>query len=99
MSQQLVNNNSLPQSQKQIQATDNQEEEIRIIIGLPQIERTSEKLRRILRSQKNFTPKALCVNYFVNRMIEYLQKIKTILFIKLAVVTATQSTSVNLNGL
>ena len=43
--------------------------------------------------------KTLCVNSFVNQNIEYLQKIKTILFMKLIVVTAKQFNSLNLNGL
>ena len=48
----ITNNHSLPQSQQLTQATDNQEEEIRISINLPYIKGTSEKLRRILRSHK-----------------------------------------------
>ena len=46
----ITNNHSLPQSQQLTQATDIQEEEIRISINLPYIEGTSEKLRCILRS-------------------------------------------------
>ena len=42
----------LPQSQQLTQATDIQEEEIRMSINLPYVEGTSEKLRRILRSHK-----------------------------------------------
>ena len=45
-------NNSLSQSQQQIQATDIQEEEIRMSLNLPHVEGTSEKLRHILRSHK-----------------------------------------------
>ena len=41
----------------------------------------------------------LFVNSFVNQRIELLQKIKTISFMKLTVVTVTQFTLVNLNGL
>ena len=48
----ITNNHSLPQSQQLTQATDIQEEEIRISINLPYVEGTSEKLRRILRSHK-----------------------------------------------
>ena len=48
----ITNNHSLPQSQQLMQATDIQEEEIRISINLPYVEGTSEKLRRILRSHK-----------------------------------------------
>ena len=43
---------SLPQSQQLTQTTDIQEEEVRISINLPYVEGTSEKLRRILRSDK-----------------------------------------------
>ena len=48
----FTNNHSLPQSQQLTQATDIQEEEIRINISLPYVEGISEKLRRILRSHK-----------------------------------------------
>ena len=48
----ITNNHSLPQSQQLTQATDIQEEEIRMSIDLPYVEGTSEKLRRILRSHK-----------------------------------------------
>ena len=54
----------LSQSQQQTQATDNQEEEIRISIDLPYVDGTNEKLRRILRSHKIrftfYTQKTLC---------------------------------------
>ena len=48
----ITNNHSLPQSQQLTQVTDIQEEEIRMSINLPCVEGTSEKLRRILRSNK-----------------------------------------------
>ena len=48
----ITNNHSLPQSNQQTQATDIQEEEIRMSINLPYIEGTSEKLQRILRYHK-----------------------------------------------
>ena len=48
----ITNNHSLPQSNQLTQATDIQEEEIRMSINLPYVEGTSEKLRRILRSYK-----------------------------------------------
>ena len=48
----ITNNHSLPQSQQLTQATDIQEEDIRIITDLPHVEGTSEKLWRILRSHK-----------------------------------------------
>ena len=60
----ITNNHSLPQSQQQMQATDIQEEEIRMSINLPYVEGTSEKLRRILRSHKIrstfYTENTLC---------------------------------------
>ena len=50
--QRITNNQSLPQSQKQTHATDIQKEEIRMSINLRFVEGTSEKLRRMLRSEK-----------------------------------------------
>ena len=47
-----TNNHSLPQSQQLTQATDIQEEEIRMSINLLYVEGTSEKLWGILRSHK-----------------------------------------------
>ena len=73
-----------------------------MITNLPYVEGISEKLRRTLRyHQKNplSTLSSLCVHPFVNQKIEYLRKIKTISFKKLTVVTAKQSTLVNINGL
>ena len=48
----ITNNHSLPQSQQQRQATNIQEEEIRMSINLPYIDDTSEKLQCIIRSHK-----------------------------------------------
>ena len=48
----ITNNHNLPPSQQLTQATDVQEEEIRISIKLPYVQGTSEKLRRILRCHK-----------------------------------------------
>ena len=48
----ITNNHSLLQSQQLTQATDIQQEKIRMSINLPYVEGTSEKLRRILRSHK-----------------------------------------------
>ena len=48
----ITNNHSLPQSQQLTQATDIQEEEIRMSINLLYVEGTSEKLWRILISHK-----------------------------------------------
>ena len=60
----ITNNHSLPQSQRLTQATDIQEEEIRMSINLPYVEVNTEKLQPIFRSQKirsNFyTESALC---------------------------------------
>ena len=42
---------------------------------------------KLKREETFFTLKTLCVNYFVNLKIEWLQKIKTTSFIKLAIVT------------
>ena len=64
----ITNNHSLPQSQQLTQATDIQEEEIRMSICLPYVEGTSEKLQLILRFHKKGStfytektlPKLLC---------------------------------------
>ena len=48
----ITNIHSLPQSQKETQATDIQKEEIRMSITLPWVEGTSEKLQRLLKSRK-----------------------------------------------
>ena len=48
----ITNNHSLPEPQQLTQATDIQEEEIKMSINLPYVEGTNEKLRRILRSHK-----------------------------------------------
>ena len=48
----ISNNHRLSQSQQQMQTTDIREEEIRMIINLPHVEGTSEKLWRILKSHK-----------------------------------------------
>ena len=48
----ITNNHSLSQSQQQMQATDIQEDEIKMSINFPHVEGTSEKLRLILRSHK-----------------------------------------------
>ena len=98
----ITNNHSLPQSQQLMQATDIQEDEIRISINLRYVEGTSEKLQRILRSHKI-------------RSTSYIEKIlrKLLCKPKDRVVTEDkknivyeidcsnwkQSTSVNLNGL
>ena len=48
----ITNNHSFPQSQQLTQATDIQEEEIRMSINLPNVEGTSEKLQRIVKYHK-----------------------------------------------
>ena len=48
----ITNNHRLAQSQQLTQATDIQEEEMRMSINLVYVEGTNEKLRRILRSHK-----------------------------------------------
>ena len=48
----ITNKHSLPQSQQLTQATDIQEEEIKMSINLPYVEGISEKLWRIIRSHK-----------------------------------------------
>ena len=52
---------------------DIQEEESRMSINLPHVERTIEKLRHILKSHKirpTFCTDRLCVNSYLNREIE-----------------------------
>ena len=48
----ITNNHSLPQSQQKTQATDIQEEEMKMSINLPDAEVTSEILQFILKSHK-----------------------------------------------
>ena len=94
-------NHSLSQSQQQTQATNIQEEEIRMGINLPYVEGNSEKLRRILRSHKiRFT-------FYFNstlRKLLYIPKDRVATedknnIVYETAVTAKQSTSVDLNGL
>ena len=94
-------NHSLSQSQQQTQATNIQEEEIRMSINLPYVEGNSEKLRRILRSHKiRFT-------FYFNstlRKLLYIPKDRVATedknnIVYETAVTAKQSTSVDLNGL
>ena len=109
----ITNNHSLPQLQQQTQAAYIQEEEIRMSINLPYIAVTSEKLWRTLRSHKlrptfsieNTLCKLLCKpkdqvqKMMIIIIIIIIQKIKTMPFMKLTVVTVKQCTSVNLKGL
>ena len=52
----------------------------------------------LMKQDQPSTLKRLCVNSFKNLKIDYLQMIKTISFMKLAIVSVKQSTSVSLNG-
>ena len=66
---------------------------------LPYVGGTAEKLWCILRFHKMglaFYTATLFLNYFLNRKIQKLQKLKTISFIKLTYITAQQFSSVNL---
>ena len=92
----VTNNHSLHLSQQLTQATDIQEEEIRISINLRYVDGTSEKLRRILRSRK------IRSTFYTDMTLRKLlcePKDQTISFMKSTVVTVKQFTLVNLNGL
>ena len=74
----------------------------RMSINLPYVEGTSEKLSRILRSHKirpNFHTEKTLRKLLCKPKDPVAIKDKTILFMKLTIVTVKQSTSVNLNGL
>ena len=97
----ITNNRSLPQSQQLTQATDIQEEEIRISKNLPYVEGTSEELWRILRSHKirsTFYTK-MTLRKLLCKPKDRVATEDTISFMKLTVVTVKQFTLVNLNGL
>ena len=97
-----INYHSLSQSEQHTQVTNIQEEEIRMSINLSQVEKTSEKLRRILRSQKtrfSFYTGSTLGKVICKPKDRELQKIKTIPLMILTVIAAKQSTSMNLNGL
>ena len=83
----ITKNHSLSQSQQQTQATDIQEDEIKMSINLPYIEGTSENcIKHILRFHKIrsiFYTKNTLLSYFENRKIEQIQKIKTSSLMKL----------------
>ena len=91
----------MPQSQQLTQATDIQEEEIRISINLPCVEGTSEKLRRILRSHK--IRSTFCTENTLRKLLckpkdrVATEDKKDIVY--QIVVSVKQSTSMNLNGL
>ena len=86
----------------QTQATDIQEEEIRMSINLPYVEGTSENLRRILRSIKIrsfFYTKITLRKRLCEAKDRSVTEDKKISFMKLTVVIAKQCTLVNLNFL
>ena len=98
----ITNNHSLPQSQQLKQATDIQEEEIRISIKLAYVEGTSENLQRILRSHKirsTFYTEMTLHKLLCKPKYRVATENKTIPFMKLTVVTVKQFTMANLNGL
>ena len=98
----ITNNHSLPQSQQLKQATDIQEEEIRISIKLAYVEGTSENLQRILRSHKirsTFYTEMTLHKLLCKPKYRVATENKTISFMKLTVVTVKQFTMANLNGL
>ena len=73
-----------------MQATDIQEEEIRISINLPYVEGTSEKLRRILRSRKirsTFYTEMTLRKLLCKRKDRVATEDKTISFMKLTLAT------------
>ena len=93
------NNHSLPQSQQLTQATDIQEEEIRMSINLTYIEGISEKLRRISRSHK--IRSTFCSENTLRKLLckpkdRVVTEDKKDIFYQI-VVSVKQSTSMNLN--
>ena len=89
----ITNNHSLPQSQQLTQATDIQEEEIIISISLQNVEGTSEKLKRILRSHKirsTFYTEMTLRKLLCKPKDRVATEDKIISFMKLTVVTVKQ---------
>ena len=80
----ITNNHSLSQSQQQWKATDIQGKETRMSINL-QVKNFSV-YSNLTELYTLSTLKAICINSFVNLKIEWLQKIKKILYTKLTVV-------------
>ena len=98
----ITNNHSLSQPQQQRQATDIQEEEIRMSTNLPYVEGTSEKLRCILRSHKirsTFYTESTLRKLLCKPKDRVATEDRTVSFMKLTKVTTKQSTSVNVNRL
>ena len=78
-----------------------QDEEIKVSINLPYVEGVSQKLRRILKSH-NLRPTFYTESILRKLLCQRKDRVATenkISFIKLTVVTAKQSTLMNLNGL
>ena len=98
----ITNNHSLSQPQQQRQATDIQEEEVRMSTNLPYVEDTSEKLRCILRSHKirsTFYTESTLRKLLCKPKDRVATEDRTVSFMKLTKVTTKQSTSVNVNHL
>ena len=94
----ITRNDSLFQSQQQTQHTNIQKEEIKVSMNLPYVKGTTEKLQRILRSQKIrstfYTENALHKLRCKLTDRETTDK-KKISCMKMTIVTAKQSTWVN----
>ena len=98
----ITNNHSLSQPQQQRQATDIQEEEVRMSTNLPYVEDTSEKLRCILRSHKirsTFYTESTLRKLLCKPKDRVATEDRTVSFMKLTKVTTKQPTSVNVNHL
>ena len=98
----ITNNHSLSQPQQQRQATNIQEEEIRMSTNLPYVEDTGEKLRCILRSHKirsTFYTESTLRKLLCKPKDRVATEDRTVSFMKLTKVTTKQSTSVNVNRL
>ena len=90
------------QSKQKLQATNIQEEKIRISVDLPCVEDTSGKPRHILGSHKirsTFYTKRTLRKLLCKPKDQVGTADKKISFMKYTVVTVKQSTLVNLNGL
>ena len=90
MRESLYNNYIFPQSQQQTQATDIQEEEIRMGINLPYVKVFSEKLQLKLGTHRTrfiFDTENTLRKLVVHLKIEWLQKMKRKSFWKLTLVT------------
>ena len=93
----ITKNHSLSLSQQQTQAADIQEKEMKMSTNLPYVEGTSKKLRRTLRSHK-----IISTLYTEDNLGKLHCKQKDWIAtedMELTVVTAMQSTSLNLNVL